>query len=235
MKTLSLTTLAALLLLPFASAQNPRVLQDPSAAISYARTNKQPLILFALLDGSDQGSRNFATLLNDNKLKMKGEEFVVVLCSSSESKNQALFAKNFEQKVDVLPAVVVTNLQGKPMVPGLNGVQVQDDYDRMIHASLVEAGLRSKDEPVISSTTGEVLEGSSKVFRIMKEDVAVGAVVITEYRDWALKNGEKFHGALLKADGANGVFLLDSGDEKNVNFNDLTPDDIVFLQNALSN
>ena len=77
-------------------------MQDASAAISYARTNKQPLILFALLDGSDQGSRNFATLLNDNKLKMKGEEFVVVLCNSSESKNQSLFAKNFAQKIDVL-------------------------------------------------------------------------------------------------------------------------------------
>ena len=123
----------------------------------------------------------------------------------------------------------------EPLVPGLNGVQVQDDYDRMIHAALVEAGLRAKDEPVISSTTGEVLEGSSKVFQIMKEDVEVGAVVITEYRDWELKNGEKFHGALLKADGANGVFRLESGDDKNVNFNDLIPPDIAFLMDALSN
>ncbi len=233
MKTTAHLLVASLLLGFAVQAANPRVTQDASTAISYAKTNKQPLVLFALIDASE-GSRNFAKLLNDNKLKMKGEEFVVALCNASEAKNKSLFAKRFAQKVDQLPAVVITNLEAKRMAPGLNGVQVQDDYDRMIHAALQEAGLRPKDAPVVSSTTGELLEGSSKVFRVKKEEVEAGAVVITEYRDWTLKNGETFNGAVLEAKGVEGIFRLEDGKEKKVNFNDLSPADIAFLQKALS-
>ncbi len=234
MKTLITLFTASLLFASWCQAANPRVLKAPFDAISYARTNEQPLILFALIDGTD-GSRNFAQLFNDNLLKMDSKEFVVALCDASDSKNQALFAEKFAQDVKTLPAVLITNVQGKVVAPSLNGIQLQDDYDRMIHAALVEVGLRDKAEPVISSTTGEVLEGSSKVFRLMKDEVESGAVVITEYRDWTLKNGETFNGAVLKAEGANGTFMLDSGDEKKVNFNDLTPEDIAFLQKALAN
>ncbi|MEM0968725.1 MAG: hypothetical protein AAGJ31_05195 [Verrucomicrobiota bacterium] len=235
MKSLFLPVAAALLWLGLPSslfAATPRVLKSPTDAIQYARTADRPLILFALIDASD-GSRNFAKLFNDNALKLKGEEFAVALCDASRKENLTLFQTKFEQNPAMLPSVLITDAQGAMKAPALAGVQAQDDYDRMIHAALVAAGLRKENEPIISSTTGEVIEGSSNVFRIMKDEVSAGAKVISEYRDWALKNGESFHGALLKAEGADGTFLTDSGDERSLNFNDLSEEDIAFLQTLL--
>jgi len=219
---------------PLEAASQPRVLKDATDAIRYARSQSKPLILFALI-GSSEGSRHFAKLFNENKLKLQGDEFVVALCDASKRKNLTLFKNTFGMKLTDLPAVVITDPSGKPMAPSLQGLQVQDDYDRMVYAALLAAGLRDEDDPVISSTTGEVIEGSSEVFQLKKSDILDSLVVISDWRDWNLKDGESFHGALLKAEGSSGTFRVEGEKEdRRVHFNDLSEEDLDYLTDLLS-
>lgn len=231
--SLLLTSLFALLLPLTMEAGGPRVLKNASDAIQYARVQDRPLILFALIDASE-GSRYFANLFNQNKLKLTNEEFVVSLCDAERRENINVFQNTFKLQPTSLPVVIITNPQGKAMAPSLTGIQIQDDYDRMIHAALVEAGLRSKDSPVISSTTGATISADSKVFKITKKDILDALGMKNEVRIWTLKSGESFRATFVKAEGTSGLFRIDGVEEpRRVVFDDLSLDDVEFLRKLL--
>ncbi|MFT5471336.1 MAG: hypothetical protein ACI8UO_006469, partial [Verrucomicrobiales bacterium] len=101
-----------------------------------------------------------------------------------------------------------------------------------------KAGLREgeSEAPLITPDMGgdELVSGSSKIFRIMMEDVAIKNVLLSDYRDWTLKNGDKFTAAVVKGEGSTGLFRMKDGKERNVAFGDFSPKDIEFLKTVLS-
>lgn len=234
-QNLLLAGLFALLIpLPCAHALQPRVLKNATDAVSYARSQNRPLILFALIDSSE-GSRNFASLFNQNKLKLDGEEFVISLCDAGRPESISVFKNTFKLEPSSLPAVVITDRAGTPMVQSLTGPQIQDDYDRMIHAALVEAGLRGKDSEVVSSTTGATITAGSQVFRISRKDIvdALG-MKKKEIREWTLRSGETFRATFIKAEGESGLFRVEGEEtDRSIVFADLCEEDVEHLRKLL--
>lgn len=209
----------------------PRMFSDPAMAVQTAR-QQEKLMFFTLIDIAN--SRELVSLLNDNYLKLKKDEFLIVLCDSGNAAHRGMFAETFKQDVTQLPLVTIANPSGE-VLASIGGTQPQEAYDITVHEALIKAEKRTEEDPIISSATGEILEGSSEIFRILKEEVMDGAVRLTPFRTWTRIDGETFEAALLKAEGAEGVFVLESDEsEIRVNFNNLVPADHEVIGAALS-
>jgi len=220
------------LALPFASLQaaSLRMFSDINAAVENAKLSDR-LILFVLLNPQTDSSATVAKMLNDNSLELQPDEFIVVTCSAGEPSHERLFQTNFKQDTSKAPIIVITDFKGTVLSSAV-GENTEPEYDKIVMDALIKAGKREAPKSMVV-TTGEIT-GTSKIFRLMKEDLG-GQVVITEYRTWELVNGEKIEAALLQADGEFGIFRLESGDDVKVKFTDLIPEDIAFLEKALSN
>lgn len=214
----------------------PRMFSEISPAIQYAKSNNQ-LILFALLDTRVDASQAVLRMLNDNTLSLEQKEFVVVTCDASNPTNTSLFTTRFQQDTRKAPVVVVANSTGE-MLGAQAGQSAFNDYIKVIHASLIKAGFRESGEKpmLLAADKGgdELVSGSSKIFRLTMEDVEMKNVLLSDYREWTLKNGEKFTAAVVKGEGSTGLFRMEDGKERNVSFNDFTAEDIEFLKTVLT-
>lgn len=212
----------------------PRMFSEVGSAVQYAKGNEQ-LILFALIDRADT-SQAVVKMLNDNTLSLQQKEFVIVTCDSSRTSNMTLFKDRFQQDTSKAPVVVVTNSGGE-MLGAKGGQSAFNDYIKVIHDSLIKAGLREDTEkaPLLAADVGdELVSGSSKIFALTMDDIKMKNVLLSDYREWTLKDGEKFTAAVLKGAGTHGVFRMKDGSDREVAFGDFSPEDIEFLKTVLS-
>ncbi|MEM7010663.1 MAG: hypothetical protein AAF585_04185 [Verrucomicrobiota bacterium] len=240
MKSTFYTSLIGLLAFGAALAQEekqqlpkPRMFSEVGSAIQYAKGNEQ-LILFALIDRADH-SQAVVKMLNDNTLSLQQKEFVIVTCDSSRSSNVTLFKDRFQQDTSKAPVVVVTNSGGE-MLGAKGGQSAFNDYIKIIHESLVKAGMRedSSKAPLLAADLGnELVSGGSKIFQMTMDDIKMKNVLLSEFRDWTLKDGETFNAAVVKGEGEFGVFRMEDGSDREVAFGDFSPEDIEFLKTVL--
>lgn len=232
MKTRILFSLLFGALLLSAPAASLRMFSDVDAAVQNARASNR-LLLFVLLNPESDASAAVAKMLNDNSLELSPDEFVVVTCSAGEAAHDKLFQERFKQDVSAAPIVVISDPSGN-LLSSLAGANDKPAYDKIVMDALIKAGMREAPREMVVSSDDDALDGVSKIFRLLKEDLSE-KVVITEYRVWTLKNEEKVEAALLEARGDHGIFRKEdgSGDVK-IFFNDLSEEDVAFLQKVLS-
>ncbi len=236
MKFPAFPTLLLLLVTPLTLHAIPRSFDDLKSAVEFARA-RDSLILLALSDEPNGAEAGLVEILRENRLRLTDEAFVTVACSPSNPAHAQLFTTRFETDPAEAPILVVTDGAGTKL-GALSGLQPLENYTKLVRDCLLKTG-RPIDTAFLPAEPApnpedELIEGSGEVFRLKKGDLMGKAVAITESRTWTFKNGTKLFGALLEAKGTTGTLVLQDKTKRQIDFNELVPFDVQYLQLALS-
>ncbi|MEM9281147.1 MAG: hypothetical protein AAGA96_04925 [Verrucomicrobiota bacterium] len=230
--TIGLTIIAVFLCPRLSNAEEPRVFIELGKGISYAKEGNR-LVLFLLVESFADETDAIVEAINQ-ELIQRGNEFVIIRCQNESADHRTLFEDRFKQDPDKMPLGVVATSAGDVVI-GTNG-KSPDAYRIMIQAARIQSGLE-KDPDKIASLQAAIAsdeDAASTVFGLKRSDVEVKKELLTDYRDWNFQNGTVVNAALLEAKGQTGIFVTTDGKEQELNFNDLSPEDITFLQSILA-
>ncbi len=207
-----------------------KVFADPRTAIAAAKGEGKHIV-FLLWDSKNKDHVKIAQELKLDLEKLKSE-FVIANCSHSLKSNLDLFSGRFGKELTKMPIAVVSNAQGEE-ITSYQGTK-DEGYEKMVITARIEGG--KVTDPVTLANLKENLEkvGQKKgLLAPMVEDLNVRKVAITKMRDWTKKDGSVFKAILLEALGSDGVFVDDKGNSTKVNFMDLSPENLEFLETVL--
>ncbi|MDF1850898.1 MAG: hypothetical protein P1U85_08705 [Verrucomicrobiales bacterium] len=234
MRTLSLLLILFLFPGGFLSAA-PEIYSDPRSGIEAAKNGNQ-LIIFLLVDGFSKEGKAIEEAVLDEIAEFE-KEYVVVRCDARSSEDQALFKTRFGKDLSKSPMAVVSDSAGKE-ITGCYGVSPVL-YRKMLIHSRIKGGF-VKDKEAIKQLRERLVADAEEedlvkgIFGIKISDLKGEKILMTAQRTWTYKNGDTFRAALLEGRGKTGIFVEESGAEREVSFVDLSDPDLQFLGTILT-
>ncbi len=221
-----------------AFGQSLQTFSSAGTAVAAAKPGDKLIVFFMASPGDAEQAKIFQAVRSE--LQDKGNEFVLVTCSSAVAANQDLFTSRFGEDISQLPIAVVSDASGKKLIS--QGGKLASPYSKMLIKARIESG-KVTDEKELAALERELrkiriadgeIEEPTGFLGPMTEDLKQSKIAITEVRTWTRKDGGTFRAALLEAKGDRGDFVDEAGKVDTVLFNNLSQTDIAFLQGVLS-
>ncbi|NOX99154.1 MAG: hypothetical protein GXP30_05395 [Verrucomicrobia bacterium] len=209
----------------------PKSFTKIKPAIAAAKEGNQ-LLLFVMLKNLSEESEAVEKIL-DEDLDLSEKEFVIVRCKNSQSAHRAIFSGKFKLDPEKAPMAAVSNAEGG-LIASASGIKAST-YRTMIQLARAKGGLET-DITKIRKTIAKMFEDDKVVEGEVGDKIAdMGKEpdFLIRKRTWTFKDGKTLKAGLVSANGPTGVFVGSDGEEVVRNFNDLSPEDIAFLQKTL--
>lgn len=220
--------------LAFCSSQvlaAPKSFTEIKPAIAAAKEGSQ-LLLFVMLKNLSEESEAVEKIL-DEDLDLSEKEFVIVRCKSSQSGHRAIFSGKFKLDPEKAPMAAVSNAEGS-LIASASGTKAST-YRTMIQLARAKGGLET-DITKIRKTIAKMFEDDKVVEGEVGDKIAdMGKEpdFLIRKRTWTFKDGKTLKAGLVEANGPTGIFVGSDGKRVVKNFNDLSAEDIAFLQKTL--
>lgn len=197
---------------PASDLPAPVVFDDFNKAVAHAKEEDKVVFVACLLQG-DPASFKLGELLKSNEIFLSAEKVAVFEYRVPDEERLKTFKTHFKVEGAGNPVVIIADSWGKSLA-SRTGFLGQKQYVEFVKKTAGEDAIEIPPEGVFGVKQGDL----------------VGAVDLSGMRTWTTVRGQKFNAVLVEATGSKGVFRTDKDRDVEVGFNELSKEDIAFLE-----